>query len=117
MKIDRIKDILSGYGSEKGFDSVISAVRELSKKKQLKENINNLIRSELSTFENTDKNGEYDFKGLIDLLKEFGSDSFIESYVYAYIENDSLEKKKELIRKECIRDTNANTQESEKSVL
>ena len=116
MKIDRIKDILSGYGSEKGFDFVISAVRELSKKKQLKENINNLIRSELSTFENTDKNGEYDFKGLIDLLKEFGNESFVESYVYAYIENDSLEKKKELIRKECIRDTNANTQESEKSV-
>ena len=32
MKIDRIKDILSGYGPEKGFDFVISAVRELSKK-------------------------------------------------------------------------------------
>ena len=116
MKIDRIKDILSGYGSEKGFDFVISAVLELSKKKQLKENINNLIRLELSAFENTDKNGEYDFQGLIDLLKEFGSDSFIESYVYAYIKSDSLDNKKELIRKECIHDAKANTQESEQSV-
>lgn len=116
MEINKIISILSDYGSEKGFDFVISAVRELSKNKRLKENINELIRSELSAFENTDKDGEYDFQGLIDLLKEFGNESFVESYVYAYIENDSIEKKKELIRKECIRDTNANTQESEKSV-
>ncbi len=116
MNIEKIRDLLSDYGSEKGFDFVISAVRELYRNKRLKENINELIRLELSAFENTDKEGEYDFQGLIDLLKEFGNESFVESYVYAYIENDSLEKKKELIRKECIRDTNANTQESEKSV-
>lgn len=116
MNIGKIKDILSGYGSEKGFDFVISKVRELSKNKQLKENINELIKLELSAFEKADRDGEYDFPGLIDLLKEFGSESFIESYVYAYIESDSLENKKELIRKECIRDTKANTQEAEQSV-
>lgn len=116
MNIGKIKDILSGYGSEKGFDFVISKVRELSKNKQLKENINELIKLELSAFEKADRDGEYDFPGLIDLLNEFGSESFIESYVYAYIESDSLENKKELIRKECIRDTKANTQEAEQSV-
>lgn len=36
MKIDKIIDILSGYGSEKGFDFVISKVRELFKKKDIK---------------------------------------------------------------------------------
>ena len=117
MKIDIIIDILSGYGSEKGFDFVISKVRELSKKRILKDHIKELIRLELSAFENTDKDGEYDFQGLIDLLKEFGNESFIESYVYAYIEYDSLEIKKELIRKECIRDTNANNQPCEQFLL
>lgn len=116
MKIDKIIEVLSGYGSEKELDFVSSKIGDLSERKKIKNNIAAEIENAQSGFEKAYRNEEFDFQGLIELVKGFIDKDFIIKYTIAFSEPDKLEKAKEQILHICIRDTHANTPDAQSKV-
>ena len=116
MKIDKIIEVLSGYGSEKGLDFVSSKIGDLLERKKIKDNIAAEIEKAQSGFEKACRNEEFDFQGLIELVKGFDDKDFIIKYTIAFSEPDKLEKAKEQILHICIRDTHANTPNAQSKV-
>ena len=97
MKIDIIIGILSDYGSEKGLDITSSRFRDILKRKSIKDNIAKQLGITLADFDKAAKDEEYDFHGLCDILKDFSTESFINTYAVAFSNPDKLKKDKEHI--------------------
>ncbi len=116
MKIDKIIEVLSGYGSEKELDLALSKIGDLLERKKIKDNIAAEIEKAQSVFENASRNEEFDFQGLIELVKGFDDKDFINKYTIVFSEPDKLEKAKEKILNICIRDTHATTPDAKSNV-
>lgn len=116
MMIDKIIEILSGYSSEKALDITSSRFRDILKRKGIKDNITKQLEITLADFDKAAKDEEYDFQGLSDTLKDFSTESFINTYAVASSNPDKLKKDKEHIYAVCIECTHAETKDAQEKV-